>query len=217
MKKHPYFFLLLLICSFSCKRDPAPAPDFIFPLPQVLSDYGYFVKGTYWIYQDSTTKVIDSVYVINNEQGTKETSPQRGSPYNGYFGYYDVYIQSSFEGMQYHEWVNTETSSGGHTVIWEDKSNGSGSVGQTFLMTDYFVPGQTFLTGGYTTVVYENKFDSLKILNINFKNVIVFHDGNNATQNNSPTNFYLSKKIGVIRKEIFASNKVWNLIRYHIQ
>jgi len=218
MKKQ-ILFLLLLNCVFSCKKDPT-YPDERISVPQVLLDYGYFQKGTYWIYQDSTSLDIDSVYVTSSQQSTFITTPDPSRPYHGYFGTYDVYSKSSFDGMQYHYSVETATSFNGPCGIVEDRMNNMNYGTETWLMTDYFVSGQTFLSDPsytYAAVVYENQYDSLKVLNTYFKNVMLFRDGKNATQNNSVTNTYIAKNIGIIRKEYLNFHEVWNLIRYHIQ
>ncbi len=215
MKNQIPFLLLLVICVFSCKKDPT-YPDEKLSVPQVLLDYGYFQKGTYWIYQDSTSLDIDSVYVTSSQQGTDITTPDPSRPYHGYFGFYDVYSQSSFDGFHYHYRVSTEESFGGHSEMWEYKLNNAGSGTQTQLMTDYFVAGQTDPEAAYP-VTYESSYDSLKTLNTYFKNVVLFRDSKNATQNNSVTNTYIAKKVGIIRKEYLNFHEVWNLIRYHIQ
>jgi len=184
-----------------------------------LIDYGFFQTGSYWVYIDSTSLALDSVYVTSAKQGIVTTVATSSRPYHGYFGDYNVYLQSTYEGVQYQYSVNTENTFDYHSEIVEDKWSSPDSLKETWLMIDYFVSGQTFLespTYTYAAVVYENQYDSLKILNDYFKNVMLFHDGKNQTQNNSPTNYYLAKNVGIIRKEILASHRVWSLVRYHI-
>ncbi|HEV7232527.1 MAG TPA: hypothetical protein VGO45_14415 [Bacteroidia bacterium] len=216
MKKY-ILFISVLIGLISCKKDKATVyPDKRIPVPQILADYGYFKKGTYWIYRDTATLALDSVYVTASKQGTEQNTPDNGHPYNGYYGYFNVYTQSSFEGVQYNDWVDTHFTSGGHSEIWRNKINNAGTP--SWLMTDYFVVGQTFVPdNGYaSTVAFENQYDSLKIESNYFKNVVLFNDKQNPIQYNSVTNVYLAKNIGVIRKEILATHKVWNLIRYNV-
>jgi hypothetical protein len=219
MKNSKYFIVistLVVLFVFSCKRDSPPVyPDYRISVPQVLLDYGYFKTGTYWVYQDTASLSLDSVYVTSFDQGTHYTTPSNNSPYSGYYGYYDVYSQDPFEGRQYHNWVNTEFTFGELSTLYEDKIINYDSLKETWLMTDHFVNGQPDPNGGYP-VDYENQYDSLKIQNVYFKNVLFFQDGKNATQNNSITNTYLAKNVGVIRKEILLTHKVWNLVRYHI-
>ena len=210
----------LLFCFFSCKKDPSTPSysDYRSPVPQILLDYGCFQKGTYWVYQDSASHILDSVNVSSTNQGTIKTNPDNNHPYYGYYGNYNVYAISSYEGMEYHYWVDQQFSFDKHSQITVDRYSNPNSIQETWLMTDYLVPGQSFLSPSdtYSDIVFEVKYDSIKVLNTYFKNVLVFHDGKNATQGNSPTNFYLAKNIGIVRKEINTPQRVWNLIRFNI-
>ncbi len=215
------FCLLVSItaCVFggqSCtKHSPPVYPDNRISVPQVLSDYGYFKVGSFWVYQDSASLALDSVYITSAKEGTFTTAPSNSQPYHGYFGYFNTYTQSVYEGRQFHYSVNTENTFNGHSDLVEDEYINPSSNAETYLMTDYFVVGKPDPDGGYP-VAYENLYDSLKVLNYYFKNAMLFHDGKNQTQNNSATNYYLAKNIGIIRKEILTPYTIWNLVRYHI-
>ncbi len=66
-----------LFVFFACKKedsDPAPEPKTPFPVTQSLKDWGYFKKGSYWIFRDSLTLAIDSVYVTQVSSGTQTTT-----------------------------------------------------------------------------------------------------------------------------------------------
>ena len=62
--KNILFILILIFVFGACKRDtntePKPGTPVVY---QDLTAYSYFKKGTYWIYKDSATSVLDSVYV----------------------------------------------------------------------------------------------------------------------------------------------------------
>ena len=57
---------LSLLLPLSCKKDPPPEPEAV-PLPAGLKAYTLFQPGTYWIYQDSTSRQVDSVWVVSAE------------------------------------------------------------------------------------------------------------------------------------------------------
>ncbi len=202
----------LAICS--CKKDsPKLGPDQRMSVPQLLIDYGYFKPGTYWVYQDSASHARDSIYVTSSRQGIDTLLATPDQSYNGYYGYYDVYTLSTFEARKYHNWVNTVFTFSGISELNVYKFIGADSIKATDLMTDYLVVGQ--FPGGHP-VTFENQYDSLEQSNVWYKKVLLFHDSKNATQNNSATNTYLAKNVGVIRKEILTPYKVWNLVRYQI-
>ena len=182
-------------------------------VPQLLIDYGYFKPGTYWVYQDSASHARDSIYVTSSWIGVDTILASHSQNYNGYYGYFNVYTLSTFEARKYRNWVNTVFTFSGITELSVYKYIGADTIKGTYLMTDYLATGQ--YDSGYP-VAFENQYDSLKILNTWYKKVLLFHDNQNATQNKSATNTYLSKNVGVIRKEILTPYKVWNLVRYQI-
>jgi hypothetical protein len=217
MKKGTFLISIILgvVCVVSCKKNQTSYPDYKVVVPQLLMDYGYFKNGTYWVFQDSASLVRDSVYITSSNQGVLNTTPDNSHPYHGYFGYFNIYFLSSFEGRQYHNFVNTQFTFNGHTELFEDKLIGADSLKETDLMSDFLVTGQPDPDGSYP-VSFRIRFDSLKIANIYFRSVLVFHDEKNATQNNSITNFFISRNIGIVRKETSTPFKVWNLVKYNI-
>ena len=222
-----FYILSLFICIslISCKKDGVPG-TIEEPMAQIDLDYGYFQKGSYWIYQDSASLAIDSMYVKSSAKGYGWLTGNNNTP-NDHYYQYDVFDQSTFDGREYHYISTTQGS-------YHDPSTANqwcvflyaipfpyppNAIADEALVLDgHFVSGQPFLEGnsGYETVVFQKSFDSLKVANVYYKNVIWFQDGFNRTENNSVTNTYFAKYIGIIRKEILASHKVWNLIRYHV-
>ncbi|OGX84359.1 hypothetical protein BEN47_03075 [Hymenobacter lapidarius] len=68
---------LPLLLGVSCE-EPEPEPDAV-PLPAELKAYVLFQPGTHWIYQDSATQQLDSVWVVS----TKLTEVRQGGLYSG--------------------------------------------------------------------------------------------------------------------------------------
>ncbi|MBW3372892.1 hypothetical protein KYK31_02825 [Hymenobacter norwichensis] len=58
--------LVLLLSSTACHKE-RPEPEAV-PLPAELKSYTLFQPGTHWIYQDSATRQLDSVWVVSAEQ-----------------------------------------------------------------------------------------------------------------------------------------------------
>ena len=64
--RRPSFCLALLgLLTLSCEK-PEPEPDAV-PLPAELKAYVLFQPGTHWVYQDSATRQLDSVWVVSTE------------------------------------------------------------------------------------------------------------------------------------------------------
>ncbi|MDZ4664876.1 MAG: hypothetical protein SGJ15_08380 [Bacteroidota bacterium] len=61
-------FILSFICVFtSCEKeeDPVPVVRTDVLVTPALKEWGYFKKGSYWIYKDSIDNSIDSVYITS--------------------------------------------------------------------------------------------------------------------------------------------------------
>ncbi|MGV3597286.1 MAG: hypothetical protein ACO1PI_05410 [Bacteroidota bacterium] len=60
-KFHKYTLIsIALLFIGACKKEERVP---YIPIPQEVRDYGWFDTGSYWIYEDSATKVLDSVSV----------------------------------------------------------------------------------------------------------------------------------------------------------
>lgn len=69
--------LLSLVFFLSCKKnetDPPAEPRTDFPVSASIKTWGYFKKGSYWIYKDSADASIDSIYVKNVTVVTSTTN-----------------------------------------------------------------------------------------------------------------------------------------------
>jgi hypothetical protein len=59
----PRWLLVLPLLATTCHK-PQPEPEAV-PLPAELKAYTRFRPGTYWIYQDSVTARLDSIWVVS--------------------------------------------------------------------------------------------------------------------------------------------------------
>ena len=56
---------LALLCATACQK-PEPEPEAV-PLPTGLKSYVFFRLGSYWVYQDSASLRLDSVWVVSTD------------------------------------------------------------------------------------------------------------------------------------------------------
>ena len=216
---------LLLTCSIpvllfaACKKDPPPPPSYTITLSPVLRDYGYFRPGTYWIYEDSASHVLDSVYVTSASIGNTVITKQQNLGYTGTFGYFKEQYQSTYRPETGNIYVDMQTSKQSPgAALWHDKTVGGVYVGQNILMTDIFNYGYTVVAPHEPNgaLTFMGGIDTLKVLGKSYFRVVEEYNKQNILENNNRTNVYLARYIGVIRKELLDSNKVWNLKRYNI-
>ena len=219
MKKMIFLSVLMVIFFTTCKKDPdttepEPGSDYVH---QDLTAYSHFKTGTYWIYKDSTSGVEDSVYVYYD---TSFVYHQTGATQaDGDYMFYNCQAHSFYDTYDYYYKI----SMGYYIISTKEvgvqriRTKPGDYVGETYLMSNRFVTDDVItLYSGTGSTYYKGFYDSINVLGNYYQSVAKFYDTNNASEYNSPTNFYIAKNIGIIKKEKLDSNKVWNLIRYNI-
>jgi len=163
-------------------------------MPHEMLDYGYFKPGTYWIYQDSVSGAIDSVWVYDAYYNIGTLPENNSNGLNaGIYDYYVTKTTSSFYNSDYYYWSNSSWTSSVNnykSILWREKIS-QGSVLQTILMTNKFIVGDK--TYPYTQdgdITFLQELNSYKM----FTAVKVFNDSQNSTENNSNTNFFYLQK-----------------------
>ncbi len=218
MKKIAFLAIFSTFLFTTCKKDPPTVqPSGPAYTHQDLTAYSFFKTGTYWIYKDSASLIEDSVYVYWDTAYSYYQN--NGIQKEGNYMYYDCRTHSAYYSSNYYYRIslgNYDINNGG-VGVERNQTGSTGLNGNSYLMGDRFLDG-AFLTlyTGEGTTYYKSFYDSLSISGIVYHNTVKFYDTKNTTENRSRTNFYMSKNIGITRKEILDSNKVWNLVRYHI-
>ena len=226
--KHLLFLILLAITLLysSCKKDPNTSQPSKPPVPlQDLTVYSYFKTGTYWIYKDSATSILDSIYVPFDTSFSYYQNNNIQAA--GNYMYYDTRTYSYLD----NHYCYYQISMGNYSIV-----NGylgverTSHTGTDYLMVNEFNNTLFGYWGSPGVVTYCGSFDTLNVNGIVFNNAVHFHDTNNSTEIsytttfgycNPTTDFFIAKHIGIVRKRIRdyqfnTVNKTWNLIRYHI-
>ncbi|NVK64547.1 MAG: hypothetical protein HWE22_08160 [Flavobacteriales bacterium] len=222
---------LLLFLSFavtvlfisSCTKDKTPCTT----CPTVGTDcediqnvknFFAFKEGSWWVYEEETSGVRDSVYVTEYQNDP--------SNYN-----FDVRVYSSYQDYYYHYWP--EFSSGAQSC------NESGLLCERCLSVKrskykpgdfvaegkcfFFIPKVGQFDYVYNTELPNNRVtissisDSFTYSNYTYQRTVEVNEDNTYMEGIQPTNHYFSENVGLIRKELLDSNQVWNLVNYHIQ
>lgn len=212
--KNKIHFLFLLCFLIGCRKEKHE--EEIKYIPQELKDYMYFKEGTWWVYEEESTHERDSVVVFYNDDSLITFDGSTGTP-AGTYEYFDCKTHSSHDDYGYYYSCNTTWTRNERTPVWRDKTKPGDYVGTTIIMFDKFVVGvklYPYTQNGIVTFI--NIYDSLYIQGNFYFNVIQYNDSKNSTENEDSTNFYISRNIGIIRKELISNNQIWNLVSYHI-
>jgi hypothetical protein len=232
MKTNTFLTYSILTLSFfqSCEKKCIEKTPIL--LEQEMKDWVYFQSGSYWVYEDSITKAIDSVFVTEAKverevyQSSREKCPQAIADRlyvitNSTLG---TQIQLSGRyglgtGVQ-----NDTTNTRGSANI--DNLNHSGGDGG-FSKYMFFPVVQGTIgrwASSWTFIKHDTIFPTFEVMGKQYENVLRVHDNANGAYN-AETKFYHVKHIGVIRKEIYEIDKdnpnpkllqVWELIDYKV-
>ena len=214
MKKYSIIIFLSIIFFSCCKKKPYER--FI---PADLKAYWDFKPGTYWIYQDSITGAIDSVYVTKRTNYTGEGTLN----YNGdkiIYEFLQIDKHSSLDGYDYQYWINTQAGDKDvkeANVVFSNKSKPGDYHSNKCFVYPLIIGTATYVGYGGGP----SNFDTCFIKNIlsnffGFENVIEIENTFNEFEHFKHSFSYYSKYIGLIRYEVPDSNENKKLINYYI-
>ncbi|MBI1835959.1 MAG: hypothetical protein HYR91_01710 [Flavobacteriia bacterium] len=214
------FFIL----PIACKKDKTPEktfcelnPDQCAPISEA-KDFFLFKIGSWWVYEEETSKVRDSMYVTEcTNTPTYDFDARYKSALTGYeYHYYPIGYAGGVSTCSSTQPVESRCiyimrSKMKPFDLWEDicfmVNYKVGYYGFAYNNTDYL---NDSVKVRYVYGTYHNNF-------YNFNKTIVIHENNTVIEGKQPTNHYFSKGVGLIRKELIDSNQVWNLVNYHIE
>jgi len=209
-----HLFLISLLAISGCKKhddyDGMKPPLLI---PDEVKSYSLFQPGTYWVYIDSVSERVDSVYVYETSHSYDTVE------YFNKLRVYEIYVvkmRSAMDGYDYIFEVNTTYSYNKENMfdVFHEKYKPGDYVGRGLLYLYPPVIGQDMPYFG-THLMVKNIINSYIQNGVTYADVIqIYHDiGIEVSKN--VTNF-IARDYGIIRKEYADSNQVWKLTRSHI-
>lgn len=222
--KRLVYILFISFCLTACqkckKKQPEPDPEFSSPVNTNLYDYAYFKLGTYWVYEDSISGILDSVYVTYANNGTYtngDAEVAQGYP-RGTFNWFKCDMISSYDHYKYENWMDQSYEVISHTPVVKRvriQMPNSASGGGTTINTAIVAIGTTlYVQLDYVT--YLNFYSSFSVKSHSFSSTQKWFNSNSNCDDDQNANYYIGKNIGIIRREQLDSNRTWNLIRYNI-
>jgi hypothetical protein len=207
-------FLLFSQCKKDKPVSSPPTPDIT---PQEVYDYGFFRPGTYWVYKDSVSGSIDSVYVIYGIKGADTVDLGQGDGMKAYEKY-EVKMHSTFENYDYYIWYNATWSGKNprRDKLFFTKSRPGDYVGEIILCEIPAIPGHVLYGCGNGIVLTKEVYQSFLMDTTSYNNVVRISETLDCVQGGQSSNYYLAQNIGIIRKEYIDSNSVWKMLRSNI-
>ena len=223
MKKLAYI-LFISICLTGCqkckKKQPEPDSGFSSPVNTDLYAYAYFKPGTYWVYEDSISGILDSVYITyaNNGTYTNGDAEVANGLYRGTFSWFKCDMISSYDHYKYQNWMDQSYEVISNIPVVKRvkiQMPNSGTAGGTTINTA-IVPIGKSLGVMLDYVTYQNYYNSFSVKTQSFLSTQKWYNFNSNCDDDQNTNYYISKNVGIVRREQLDSNRTWNLIKYNI-
>jgi hypothetical protein len=224
-----HILLLAAICAVCsrCKHIPPPEPCECGEVNTLeeLKQWAYFKTGTYWVYEEETSHVLDTFMVLNSHdfvtsQGNEQFDYEMLRTRDQY--YYRFWFNEGWSALD----CNNDCCE--CRRLWCSKYRPGDADGQSPLLTfPTFVGSYAYLGSGdgdYGKVEVVDFLSQLPISSSMFYDVVVELNTNSVLDQNPSTftneyyqvKYYFAKGFGIIRKEIIETNEIWNLIDYQI-
>jgi hypothetical protein len=218
--------LFFFLAFSSCKEDKKIEQSYCTQNPggcqSILEAKKFFAfkLGTWWVYEEETSKVRDSVYVTDSY--ISETTYD-----------FDIRTHSTLSDYNYHYWPFYTNAQGCNLTLplpknkkclYVNRSKGKQGefVGQDYcFFVNYSIGSFETVTGNIffdnNKIIIDSIYDSLTLSVSTFGKTVKINEFSTRVEGIQPTNHYFSVGIGLVRKELLDSNQVWNLVNYHIE
>lgn len=199
-----------------CHDDPQPPGPSVNEAEMVrqLKEYTYFKEGSYWVYADSATGDLDSMFVYYADEG--EGVDGNGERYY----WFNCFIYSTRDSFEYHHWFHSSWTGRDpyRSKLFRIKTKPGDNVGETIIFEYPVVPGNQLYTYGNATQqnVVRTEFyaDTLQIGALLFHNTICVSESMDPSEGSRGA-YYVGKYIGVVAHNIVGASRKWQLIRWN--
>ncbi len=177
-------------------------------LPQENKDWSAYKVGTWWVYEEETSNLRDSVYVYH---------------------YLDSFYENWNWPNQFGQGITMYTASNlgidtfEHAIFTSVLMKRLNDLIPEHLPQCYLLIRHPIKQGDWTRTgppsqhtIFDTIYPNLQIGDFNFTNVVRANNNMNLAYNYTPTLIYSAKLIGIVRKEFPEYKQVWNLVRYNI-
>ncbi len=177
-----------------------------------MKDWMYFKTGSYWIYEEEMTGAIDTITVWEDWEGVAQDVND---------AFYS-YTLSSFDGYFYRYTYNSSFSI--HCLstpecdcekVERSKSRPGDFVGaEKNLIFPVILGNYSYPSTGITSV--SEIIDGYEVVSGDTASVAVFDVEEDSSEAGQNTVYYLSKGIGIVRRELEGDGLIWNLTEYNV-
>lgn len=215
---HCLFICITLInCKHKCERDPEALVCPGCKRDQSIDgmmDYYYFKTGTYWIYEEVNSGVLDTVTVYYDYiNSTEETSEFQWKSSSTYFQYNFYYTYN--ESFSAHCLSDEDCTC--HKILREKSIPGDYIGGGRYFLYPIFQDNYTNPTSGGSCIV-EATYSFYPLIDELIQDVarVDVPVDESTVSTGQHTKYWWAKNIGIIEFENLTTNQHWYLIERNI-
>lgn len=191
----------------SCKKE-TPAKQFPYqPIPQEVRDYMWFDIGSFWIYEDSATQILDTIKVYNTEVEVNPNYNQE-TPIT-HFEILSVYAKSNSTGClyEYHAGTYSDLKTNG-VVIKYFTPDEPKTAKRSEVLTRPFIPYKVYIRypGEFTLI---DTLSSYVLNGKTYSNVKVYYHQYDGMMDFNPTKTWVAPNYGIIKKQCLSKPKTF--------
>ncbi len=200
-------WILVAVILVSCKKETEEYYGYCFEyISSSIKPY-MFKNGSYWVYENDSTHILDSIVVTSTTHSFFSPYPSKGGPALSVEYYkinlHDFFNSSDFDDFIFNSYINrnadANTASFGQPILFTNDTIGYSNCG-------------AYLWDTLTTLnIYGNTFNKIKVMK-------VIADEQNYHYFSNDTYLYYSDSIGLIRKviDLGSSTESWSLKRWNV-
>lgn len=206
-----FIYIILCVSLLSCHKDKIveepPTPTTYRYIEESLKPYK-FKTGSYWIFENDTTGLLDSVIVLYTQNDFYWSTPQVHGQAGTKSEYFEINLKSFFTNLSYNDYLtfNFIKRNGGGTY---------GTNGQPIFIANSPVGsgfnGMEISSKLPTITINSHIFNNVDVVKITALNQIQMEFTND-------TYLYYSDSIGLIKKVTILSNNIesWSIKRWGV-
>lgn len=201
----------LIMYSSSCKKDKPTicSPENTVRFPKDMLDRFIFKDSTYWIYQDSASLEIDSVWVYKSEYSIINQDIENSISEGKCFEYLLLYLNSTINNKYE---INLHCVSSKLGTPYEKEVFEILHYKNNLILEDFSMKGNKYVS--FDTFAHKAlNFDSIQVSSIKYRDILLHINFEGAYIYSES---YYAPNVGLIKYRL-RNGSVWNLIRKNIK
>jgi len=207
-------FVVLLL--FGCRRDGGNGSSAqLETVDDEVKDYFLFDAGSYWVYQDTVSLQVDSIFVLESST-SRDTIQQTNGGLTAIWETVSVIKGSSLFGDTLINWCRPSEKIGPQWKVRKQRQVNNITAGSAFAAVLPFDSTSTHTLDGVGWITSEANHDSLMVNDSLFLDVVEFANSADSTEAGNFTRHFYARGVGLVKFVNVSTGAVWEIDRYYV-